>query len=367
MSSGAGEKTEQPTEKRLRDARRKGQVAKSQDLTSAVLLITAALLLVVVGEWTGARLAKNMRDSIILAASFKGSLNGPAAFSVLLSSVLTMAAALAPLFVGLVVVAVLVNYLQIGPIFAFDPVKPTINKLNPFEGFKQKFLKLRPYVELCKTIVKMVVIGTVTSLVLWDNRQDIFDLSRHQASQAASVAGSLIVRIISRVGIAFFIIAIGDLLLQRFLHRKELRMTKHEVKEEFKETEGNPLHKVARRQFHREVVTHSLLAAVKKADVVVVNPTHFAVALQYDRSSMSAPAVVAKGVDFMAAHIREIASELRVPMMRDVQLARALYRLEVDCEIPEELYEAVAVVLRWCYTINRTEGSIDSQWVTSAV
>jgi flagellar biosynthetic protein FlhB len=152
-----------------------------------------------------------------------------------------------------------------------------------------------------------------------------------------------------KVGIAFLLLGIGDRFLQKFLHLKEMKMTKQEIREEYKETEGNPLIKSARRRIHLEILQQAMMAAVKKADVVVVNPTHVAVALKYDRAQMDAPTVVAKGAELMAAQIREIAEESKVPIIRDVPLARSLYDLEIDALIPEELYEAVAEVLRWVY------------------
>jgi len=358
MAEGVGEKTEKPTEKRLREARRKGQVSKSQDLTSAFLLITVVVILAATGPWAGGRLAATMRDGIVSAAAFKGSLDMHAALSALLSGVYSLSIAIAPLFVGLVAIAVLVTYLQVGPVFAFEPVKPTLNRLNPVEGFKNKFLKARPYLELCKTVLKILVIGTVTCLTLWNSRNDVLQLAQHPVPRAAALTALLLLGIVAKVGIMFLILAVGDFFLQRFLYLKELRMTKHEVKEEYKETEGNPLHKIARRQVHREILMHSLIMAIKKADVVVVNPTHYAVALQYDRASMGAPTVVASGLDFMAAHIRRMATECGVPIVRDVPLARALFRIELDNEIPEDLYEAVAVVLRWVYQLAEERGDV---------
>ena len=140
-------------------------------------------------------------------------------------------------------------------------------------------------------------------------------------------------------------------------------MTKQEVKEEYKETEGNPLHKSMRRQLHREILMQNMLAAVKQSSVVVVNPTHLAVALRYDRATMGAPIIVAKGAELMAAKIREIAQEEGIPLTRDVPLARALYELEIDDEVPEELYEAVAVVLRWVYSLAEERGEVESSHV----
>ncbi|HYO63804.1 MAG TPA: flagellar biosynthesis protein FlhB [Pyrinomonadaceae bacterium] len=357
MAQG-GEKTEQPTEKRLRDARRKGQVAKSHDLSSALLLVAAVTVLWLAGGYMGGWLSSSMREQLEHAASFRGPLNEEAAFAALYAGLKAMALVLAPLFGALVVLAVLVNYAQVGAIFSFEPVKPSMNKLNPAESFKQKFLKSKPYIELGKTVLKIVVTVAVVSLVLWNARGDIVELTRQPPDVAASYTVALVFEIGIKVGLAFLLVGGADYFLQRFLHRRELKMSKHEVKEEYKETEGNPVYKSMRRRLHQEILMQSVMTAVRQATVVVVNPTHLAVAVRYDRATMSAPAVVAKGADLMAARIRELARESDVPVTRDVPLARALYELEVDDEVPEELYESVAVVLRWVYELAEERGEV---------
>jgi flagellar biosynthesis protein FlhB len=350
MSQG-GEKTEQPTEKRLRDARRKGQVAKSQDLTSALLLVTAAAILAIAGAQIGLQLTNAMRDGLLRATNLNADFDQAAAVGLFWSSMQTMALVLAPLLIALFVIALLVSYLQVGPIFSFEPVKPDLKKLNPAEGFKQKFLKPRAYIELVKMILKMTIAGVIILVVIWDNLADIILLTTQKVDRAASFAASVVFQITWKVAAAFVILGVADRFLQRFLHLKEMRMSKQEVREEYKETEGNPLFKSARRRLYLEMLQQSMMAAVKKADVVVVNPTHVAVALKYDRNEMDAPVVVAKGAELMAAQIRKIATEADVPTFRDVPLARALYDIDIDSSIPEELYEAVAEVLRWVYQL----------------
>lgn len=360
MSQG-GEKTEQPTEKRLRDARRKGQVARSHDLSSAVLLLATVAVLWVASGHMGGWLSGAMTDQLQFAASFKGELDERAALGALASGTKAFALALAPLFGILVVVGVLVNYFQVGSVFSFEPVKPNANKLNPAEAFKQKFLKSRPYIELGKTVVKLLIACAVVGLVLWGSRVDIVRLVRQPTDVAASFTVSLVFEIGVKIGLVFLVLGAGDYFLQRFLHRKELMMTKHEVKEEYKETEGNPIHKSLRKQMHREILMQSVMEAVRRASVVVVNPTHVAVALRYERSEMNAPVIVAKGADLMAAKIREVAGEAGVPLARDVPLARALYELEIDDEVPEALYESVAVVLRWVYEMAEERGEVTAR------
>jgi len=350
MSQGS-EKTEQPTDKRLRDARRKGQVAKSQDLTSALLLVTAVAVLALVGTQMGLQLADAMRDGVVRATTSKTEFDQAAAVGLIWSGMSTMAWALAPLLTALFVISLLVSYLQVGPVFSFETIKPDLKKLNPAEGFKQKFLKARPYIELLKTLIKMIVAGVVIFAAIWDSRADLIRLSSQKVAHVGAFASAVIFQIGLKVAIAFLILGIADRFLQKFLHLKELKMTKQEIKDEYKETEGNPLIKSARRRIYFEILQQSMMAAVKKADVVVVNPTHVAVALKYDRAEMEAPIVVAKGAELMAAQIRKLAKEADIPTLRDVPLARALYDIEIDTSIPEELYEAVAEVLRWVYQL----------------
>ncbi len=356
--SQAGEKTEQPTAKRLRDARRKGQVARSHDLSSAILLVVSVAVLYLAGGSVAGWAGGAMREQLEHAATYRGQLDQAAALGALLTGVKALAIVLAPLFAARLVVAFLANYFQVGSIFSFEPVKPNANKLNPAEGFKNKFLKARPYVELGKTALKLVIASVVVGTALWSARRDIVELTRQPTQLAASYAISLIFQIGLRVGIAFLVIGAADYFLQRYFHRRELMMTKHEVREEYKETEGNPIHKSLRRARHREILMQAMMEAVRRANVVVVNPTHVAVALSYERETMGAPTVLAKGADLMAAQIRKIAEESEVPIMRDVPLARALYELEIDAEVPEELYESVAVVLRWVYKLAEERGEV---------
>ncbi|MEZ5307625.1 MAG: flagellar biosynthesis protein FlhB [Pyrinomonadaceae bacterium] len=353
MSDGGGEKTEQPTQKRLKDSRKKGQVAKSQDLSSAMLLLVSVAVLWVMGGWVSTFALTTVREQFTFAASFDGTLSAEIALSRLFMGIVALLMILSPLFLAAWTVSLVVNFLQVGSIFAPETIKPQFSKLNPAEGFKNKFLKLRPYVEISKTVVKMIVTAVVTAYILWSARNDIVRLSSNPPDVAVQYAFSLVIRIGFSIGIAFLIIGGLDYILQLFLHRRDLRMSKHELKEEYKETEGNPLIKSQRRSLHRELLQQSMSAAVRGADVVIANPTHISVALRYDKEKDGAPVIVAKGADLMAAQIRKLAAEFRVPVTRDVPLARALFELEIDDEIPEELFEAVAVVLRWVYGLDK--------------
>jgi len=350
MPANTGEKTEQPTDKRLREARKKGQVARSQDLTSALLLIAAVAVVWLIGGYIGGVLQGTVKDQIEFAATFKGQFTNETAQDVIWRGLGAMFRVLTPIFAVVTVFAVLGNYLQTGTIFSFQTVAPKFDKLNPVEGFRQTFLKWRPYIELGKTVFKMLIIAAVASYVLWAAREDIVRLIAKPPDAVAAYAFGLILEIGLKIGLAFLILGGADYLLQRFLHRQEMKMTKHEVKEEYRETEGNPLVKAQRRVLHREILSQNLAAAVREADVLIEEPAHIAVALKYEREKSNAPVVAAKGTDWMAAKIREIAAESGVTVKSDVSLARALYGLEVEQEITEELYERVAVVLQEVYS-----------------
>jgi flagellar biosynthetic protein FlhB len=358
MSSSTGEKTEQPSDKRLQDARKKGQVAKSQDLTSAVLLISTVAVVWLIGGYIGGILQGTVRDQIEFAATFKGQFTSETAYNVIWRGMKGLIWAVTPIFVVVVSFAFLGNYLQIGTIFSFESISPKFDKLNPVEGFKQKFLKMRPYVELAKTILKMLITATVAGYVLWAAREDVVRLISKPPDIVAAYTFGLVLEIGLKIGLAFLILGGADFFLQKLLHRQDMKMTKHEVKEEYKETEGNPLIKAQRRSLHREILSQSMAAAVRDADVVLANPTHVAVAIKYERGKSNAPIITAKGADLMAANIRQIAAESGVPIKRDIPLARALYEFEIEQEIPEELYEAIAVVLQWVYAMAEERGEV---------
>lgn len=358
MSESSGEKTEQPTEKKLRDARKKGQVAKSQDLSGAVLLLAAVAVVWLLGGYIGGIMQTAVKDQIEYAASFKGEFTNQVANDVLWRGLKAMFFILSPLFIVVFVFAFLSNYLQVGSIFSFESVSPKFSKLNPAEGFKNKFLKARPYVELVKTIIKMTIVAFVAGYVLWGAREDVVRLITQPPADVSYYTFSLILNIGLKVGLVFLVLGGADFFLQKYLHKQDLKMTKHEVKEEYKETEGNPLIKSQRRSLHREILSQSMAAAVRDADVVLANPTHVAVAIKYERGEAEAPIITAKGADLMAAQIRQIATEAGVPIKRDIPLARALYEFDVEDEVPEELYESVAVVLQWVYAMAEERGEV---------
>jgi flagellar biosynthetic protein FlhB len=343
----SGEKTEQPTEKHLRESKRRGDVAKSSDLISSVLLLGAVAVL-----WMyGSRVWSDLRDvtsrSIQEAAAFGGDLTPAVALTFLAAGVKALAWALAPLFAVLFVLALLTGYLQVGPIFAFGSVKPNLKTLDPGGNLRKKLFESRAYVEFSKSLVKMAVTGLVVWSALWDARFDLLRLTGQEVAQAGSFVLSLCLSVALKVGLVFVALSVGDYFLQKLLHLRKLKMSKRQVMEEHKTDEGDPLIKGEYRQLHQEIMMQNIPAALKGASVVVSNPTHLAVALKYNSAEMSAPTVVAKGAGPAAARIRQVAQGFGVPIFQDVPLARALYKLEIDSEIPADLYDALIVVIDW--------------------
>lgn len=320
------------------------------------------LLLAVCIFWLGGTLMaqvlmRTMRDGIKTAGAFDGELTKDRAMEVLTQGAFDMLTALAPWFIFMFIGAILFNYIQVGSLFAVEGLKPEINKLNPAEGFKQKFLKPKQYVELGKTLLKSIITFAVVASVLINEIPNIALLLSQPAGAVVAYLFALILKIGFYVALMFVGLAVGDYFLQRFMFLNQMKMSKQEVKQEYKESEGDPLIKWERKNIHREILSQNIVAAVQTADVVVVNPTHVAVALKYNRADGGAPVIVAKGAELVAKQIRDLAKKADVPMMRDVPLARALYEIELEDEIPEELYETVAEVLRWVYNLKEDKTS----------
>jgi flagellar biosynthesis protein FlhB len=350
MSSG--EKTEKPTSKRISDSRKKGQVAKSPDLTGSVLFLAGMCSLLFSFPWISFRLKEFLRMGLVDLQPFDrrpelAEAAARAAWELLMIS--------SPAFVAMIIAAAAGSYLQTGPLFAVEPLIPKPQKVDPWGNFQEKFLKPKSYIEFLKTVFKGIGIVAVSAYVGSEYYEHLFSLSTMRNASIGDFILAAVFQTAILISIGFVAIGILDVLLQRFLHERELRMTKHEVRQEMKESEGNPEIKGRRQQIRRETTATPVAAAIRRANVVVTNPTHLAVALSYQRGVDEAPVIVAKGADYMAAHIRKLAQDADVPLKEDVLLARALYEVELEEEIPEQLYEAVASVMRWVYE-NSQEG-----------
>jgi flagellar biosynthetic protein FlhB len=345
-----GERTEQPTGRRLHEARNRGQVAKSQDLASAIDLIGGVLLLVTLGGSAMGALAILMRHTL------EGSLPGsPFDASGIRGTILwasTHAARVAGPALGVMFAcSMLAQIVQIGWHVTTDPLKPKIERLNPAKGVKKLF-NLRNLVKTLINSVKLAVIAVVATMVIRKFLPGIVALPLLEMGPAmmrmVQMAAELAIWLLA----ILLFLGLADFLYQRWQHTQDLRMTKQEVKEERRSMEGDPEIKARRFRMAREIAMHRIQQNVPTADVIVTNPTHFAVALRYESGKNHAPKVVAKGADFLALHIRQLAAANGVPIVERPPLARGLYwGVDVGREIAPEFYEAVAEVLAYVYRL----------------
>ena len=346
----SGEKTEDPTPKKVREARKKGQVAKSQDLTAAVLYFVGFGVLVASTVSYGDQFQELFRACFVAVAK-------PPDLPVLLrlsrDALVWIPSLLAPFLGTMFLLAVLINYVQVGPLLSFQSMKPDLKKLNPIAGIKNTFFKARTYVELAKNSLKLTVASFLVYTVLKSYLYELVLTLRFTPLETAKITGKIIVNAGIKVGLFYLLVAVLDIFWQRHQHKKELRMSKDEVKREYKSDEGDPQYKARRQQMHQEIAQGSMLEDVKNADAVVVNPDHIAAAIKYDQDRMAAPRVIAKGSRVMAEKIKQVAKEHGVPILRNVPLAQALSRLEIGQDIPEDLYDAVAEILNFVYGLSK--------------
>ncbi len=356
MAQSSGEKTEQPTEKRLREAREKGIAARSRDLSAAVLLLAAVGVVWLFGSYIGDVMRASVKEQIEFGAAFKGEFSNEIVYNVFLRGLKAMFFILSPLFIVLIVFAFLSNFLQTGSVFSFASITPKFSNLNPAENFRNTFFKSRSYIELGKTVLKIIIAAAVAGLVLWTSRDTFVRLVSIQAEEISVYAFGLAMEIGLKIGLVFIVLGVADFFLQRFLLRRESRMTRQEIKEEEKETEGDPFIKSRQRARYREILMRNLAADVRESVVVLTGSDDIAVALRYERGKSNAPVIAAKGEALTAERIRQIAKESDIPEKSDNPLARSLYKLEVEDEIPAELYETVAVILQWVYSKDGERG-----------
>lgn len=343
----AGEKTEKATPKRRDEARKKGQVAKSQDLNGSVVLLAGIVALGAVGPTVGEKIGVGMRESLSLVAS--PDVVAQNTIGALILKVLTPAMlAVAPIMLACALGAIVIGAGQVGIKPMPGAAKPDPKRLNPLTGFKNLFGP-NAIVETVKGILKVVIVGVVVLTALLPKVTETAGLVGISPIELSSEMASQVRAIALRAVLIYLLLGIIDYLYQRHRTEKQLRMDKQEVKEEAKGQDLPPEIKSALRRRQMQAARARMMADVPTADVVVTNPTHYAVALRYDRGE-SAPIVVAKGMDHLAARIRELASDSGVPLVPDPPLARSLHgSVEVGQEIPEELFEAVATVLAHVY------------------
>ena len=350
-----GEKTEPATAKKLQDARENGQVAKSQELNHAIGLISLFLMLKMFISFVGEHLLNgfpmiyNKIPDII-----NESIGGLSVFviqRVINNVMITILQILSPFFVIGFSLSVLINILQVKWKITTKPMKPKISKLNPLNGFKRIFSKDSLF-ELLKSIVKIILIIYVAYTSIKAHQNELFLLYDIPLFQVILLIGTIVIDTGLKISFVYLIVGIADLIYQRHKFKEDMKMTKQEVKDEYKNIEGNPEIKGRQRSKMREASQRRMMQSLPSADVVITNPTHYAVVIKYDSQKNSAPIVVAKGEDFLAQKIRETAKEHHIEIVENKPLARMLYaNVDVGQEVPPELYQAVAEVLAFVYSL----------------
>lgn len=346
-----GEKVHPASPQKKQRAREEGNIARSQDLSSAAGLTAGLLVLLLLGraslEW------------LIEAARYflngEGAMpwNGYAFQTLMMQSLYFWALAALPIMVVLLMTGLAMNLAQVGFLFTAKPLQPKLSRLNPITGL-QRFVSMRSLFELFKSLTKLGVIVTIVWLSMRSRLPELLLLMGLTPSELLPAIAGLIVAVWWRVALAMIVIGLLDLAFQRWQHEKDLRMTHQEVKQETKELEGDPLIKRRVRQLQRQLAMQRMMAEVPTADVIITNPTEYAVALRYDMERMAAPVVVAKGMRLIAERIRDIGIEHSVPVVQKPELARTLYRnIDIGQSIPEDLFQAVAEVLSFVYRIDR--------------
>ncbi len=350
------EKTEQPTAKRLDDAKRKGQVPRSRELNTMAVTMIGVVSLVAMSKTLGGSLSQMMSQRFVLTREEIFDANsmlihlGQGVGEVFLS--------LTPFFLMVILAAIFSSIALGGFSFSGEALTPKLEKLSPLKGIKRVF-SARGLVELVKAMAKFLLIGGITVLLLYTTLEKYLALHAMDMAQAISHLNSLIGWSVILLASCLILIAAIDVPFQLWDHHRQLRMTRQEMRDEMKETEGKPEVKGRIRQLQREMAQRRMMEQVPKADVIVTNPTHYAVALKYDPERMHAPKMVAKGADLIAMNIRKVAKEAKVPLVESPILARAIYfHTEIDAYIPAGLYLAVAKLLAYVFQLRayRTAG-----------
>ena len=350
-----GEKTEPATAKKLREAREEGKVAKSKELTAAFDLIVLFLVLKIFISWVGGGFIETYQYVYKNTPDFAKSFAMECSvheISVCMQNIFVMMLKMvAPFFAFGFVIAIIISVLQVGWKVTKKPLKPKGEKFNPVNGFKRIFSKDSLF-ELLKSILKIVIIIYVAYVSIKDKVDNIFILYDMSLNQAIAFCGDVIINTGFKISLVYLVVGIADFIYQKFRFKEDMKMTKQEVKDEYKNTEGNPEIKGRQRQRMREASQRRMMQDVPKADVVITNPTHLAVAIKYDAEVSRAPVVLAKGEDFLAQKIKEAAKENNIEIVENKPLARMLYaNVEIGEEIPPELYQAVAEILAMVYNM----------------
>lgn len=348
--SGGQERTEKATRKKREDARRKGQVAISREVSSVMILMTALGILYFAGSWMFLNLSQLIsRVYQNLGSLSIASVTDASAFS--MEILYRLLLVLLPFLLPIAVVGFIANVMQIGFQFHSEAMSLKLTKLNPISGMK-RFVSLKSLVELGKSIIKILFIGSIAYLMVKSDLKAFPYLVQQDVGQIIVFIAKVSLKLFFYVCLALIVLAALDYIYQRWQYEQDMKMTKQEIKDEHKQTYGDPKIKARIRGVQLEMARRRMMEAVPEADVVITNPTHLAIALKFDAREMIAPRVVAKGAGFVAQRIREIAEENKIPIVEEKPLAQALFKMvDIGGYIPAELYRAVAEVLAYVYRL----------------
>ena len=345
------EKTEQATSKRRQDAREKGQVAKSRELASVAVLGACLLYFYFDASVMANRLMAIMRMSFRKSGQITITID--TIQSLLLDLVFQIFILLGPFLLIVLLAGFVANILQVGFFFSSEAITPKYSKIDPIQGF-QRLFSLRSLVEFLKVILKMAIVGTIAYLTIKGEFDMIPPLMELNVNDILGFIGKVSFKILYTTCWVLVILAILDYAYQRWEHERSLKMSKQEIKEENRQTDGDPLIKGRIKRLQREIARKRMMAAVPKADVVITNPTHLAVAIRYQPETMNAPCVIAKGAGFIAERIKEIARNSGVPVIENKAVAQVLYKIvAVEQTIPISLYKAIAEILAYVYSLKQ--------------
>jgi flagellar biosynthetic protein FlhB len=357
------EKTEKPTPRRLSEARKRGQVAKSNDFNSAIVLGAVALILSLYGAYFFQSLSRLSYE--FLSHELRNSYTlDLVSFQILVKNTIYHIVILAmPFLAGAMLWGIVANFFQVRFLFTLQPLKPSLSKLNIVSGFK-RLLSIKSIVELAKGIAKMAIVASCGFSIVYSKLNVLTGLGQTNFAQAWMVVMGVILQIAITIAIVLIVLGIADWWWQHYNLMKQLKMTKQEVKDEFKNMEGNQQIKRKIKGMGQALVRKKMLKSVSLADVIITNPTHFAVAIQYDPDEAPAPRVVGKGADHLAFQIRELAKEHNIPIVENKPLARSIYAMvEVDHMIPPELFVAVAEILAFVFKRNKGRYRAKRKWM----
>lgn len=345
----AGEKTEKATPQKKKESRKKGEIAKSGELPSAFIFLLMFLGFYLIGSFLADRIIalydKILSDYLIWEVSAN---NVSLIFLEIINDLIWV---MVPIFLIALIGAISGNLIQVGFLFTGDPIKAKLNRINPVSGFKRIF-SVRALVELVKSVLKITLMGYLIYSILISHKETLLSLYLYDLHEILRFIGVLVIELGLKSAVLLFILAVFDYLYQKYDHDKKLRMSKHDIKDEYKKTEGDPQLKGKIKQKQREMSMKRMMQAIPDADVIITNPTHYAVAIVYKTGEMDAPKVIAKGMDNIALKIKEIASSHDITLVENVWLARSLYyQVEIGDAVSADLYQAVAEVLAYVYKI----------------